>query len=81
MSKNHKPVEKVCGECLWSKDDLSSINGLAYVLCSKQIKYKCFQSFSCSDFGFSKQAKEKQDRYERQKLKQSEDERILAKGW
>jgi len=79
MSK--KPVHKMCGVCLHGKEDSSSINGLAYLLCSRKKMYFSSKKDPCGDFDFSKRAKEEQDRFERQQLLLAEDKRILAKSW
>jgi hypothetical protein len=81
MSKRLKPVRQVCGTCYWAKDDSSSVNGLLYVLCSKKENYLSSNHDDCCEFKFSKQAKEMQERFERQELQFSEDKRILAKSW
>lgn len=81
MSKKYKPVQKICGSCFYSEEDLSSINGLAYILCSQKKDYLSSKRDACSDFKFSERAKEEQERFERQQFRLTEDKRILAKSW
>lgn len=59
-----QPVQRICKECCQSVDDVSSTNGLTYLLCTKKIEYVSASKFACGEFRFSEQAKEKQKKYE-----------------